>query len=141
MTRLPAPLSVTQALELLVLFVLLPFVVAGGVIAFVSWRSQGGPAPVRISELLAGGEPAEGEVLAVSPLGSILDARPMLEVRLRVRTAGSSAPFDLDVTQSVPRRVASRLRQGDVVELRVSADHSAGALVLGPQAAGGPGGH
>src|ERR1700730_9782588 len=66
----PAPrhtssLGSGQSKELLFLFLVLPFLVAGVVIAFVAWRSSGGPRPVLTSEILAGGLPAQAEILSV----------------------------------------------------------------------------
>jgi len=121
--------AMTQALALLLLFVVLPFVVAGGVIAFVSWRSKGGPAPVRTSDILATGDPGEAEVLTVKAMGGFLDARPMVRMGLRVQ-AGGSAPFDLEVTQSIPRGSLRDIRPGVRVEVRVTPDRSRAAVVL-----------
>ncbi|HEY3811520.1 MAG TPA: hypothetical protein VGL49_08800 [Acidimicrobiales bacterium] len=111
---------------------MLPFVVAGPVIAFVSWRSSGTPPPVRTSTILAEGDPAEGEVLSVKLLGTFLDMRPMVRFSLRVHVDGESA-FDLEVVQSLPRGVARDYHTGDLVELRLTHDRSAGAVVwVGP---------
>ncbi len=121
-------LSSSQTQELLFLFVVLPFLVAGVVIAFVRWRWSGKPAPVRTSTILAEGEPAEAEVLSVKPLGSFLEVRPMVKFALRVRAA-SEEPFDLEVIQSLPRGVLREFRTGDVIDVRLTADHSAGAVV------------
>ncbi len=116
----------------------LPFVVAGPVIAFVSWRSSGTPPPVRTSTILAEGDPAEGEVVSVKLLGTFLDMRPMVRFALRVHV-GSDGPFDLEVVQSLPRAVARDFHPGDVVELRLTADRSAGAVVwVGPGGDVGP---
>jgi len=113
----------------------LPFLVAGVVIAFVAWRSKGKPAPVRTSTILAEGQPAEAEVLSVRPLGSILDMRPMVRFMLRVRPGGD-APFDLEVIQSMPRGAVRDFQAGDVIEVRLTPDHSAGAVVWGWPPAG-----
>jgi hypothetical protein len=59
-------LGATQTQALLVLFVLVPFVVAGIVIAFVSWRSSTDPPPVRTSVILATGHPATAQVLSIN---------------------------------------------------------------------------
>jgi hypothetical protein len=120
--------AITQVQALVVLFVLLPFVVAAGVIAFVSWRSSDGPPPVRTSDILATGERGDAEILAIRSFGGLLDTRPMVRLDLRVSTAGDDA-FDLQVTQSLPRPYARRLRVGDRVEVRILADRSAGAVV------------
>jgi hypothetical protein len=116
---------------LLVLFVLLPFAVAGLVIPFVAWRSSGNPPPVRISEILAHGQPGEGEVVSVKALGGVLDMRPMVRFVLRVSVAIDEDPFELEVIQSLPRGVVREIRPGDVLEVRLTADRSAGAVVWG----------
>jgi len=115
---------------LILLFVVLPFVVAALVIAFVSWRSSGGPAPVRTSDVLAHGDPAEADVLSVKALGGFLDVRPMVKMGLRIRVPDAS-PFELEVTQSIPRGMLSELREGTVVEVRVTPDRATAAVVLG----------
>jgi hypothetical protein len=120
--------AITQVQALVVLFVVLPFVVAAGVIAFVSWRSSDGPPPVRTSDILATGDPGEAEVLAIRSFGGLLDTRPMVRLDLRVTTAASPA-FDLQVTQSLPRPYARALRVGDRVEVRVLPDRSGAAVV------------
>jgi hypothetical protein len=124
-------LGLTQGQALVLLFFVLPFLVAGVVIALVAWRSSGGPAPVRTSAILAGGQPAEAEVLALKPLGTILDMRPMVRFSLRVNPGPNEEPFELVVVQSLPRAAAREIRPGDVVEVRLTADHSAGAVVWG----------
>ena len=126
---LATTLSSNQTKELVFLFVVLPFLVAGLVIAFVSWRSSGGPPPVRTSTILSEGQPAEGEVLAVKPLGSFLEVRPMIRFSLRVRARDDEEPFELEVVQSLPRGAAREIHAGDVVEVRLTPDHSAGAIV------------
>ncbi len=124
-------LGVTQVQALVLLFVLLPFLVAAAVIAFVSWRSKGDPPPIRTSTILAEGYPAEAEVVAVKTLGGFLDMRPMVRFALRVNAGPGEAPFDLEVVQSLPADVARRIRAGDVLDVRVTADRSAGAVVWG----------
>jgi hypothetical protein len=52
----------------------------------------------------------------------------MVRLDLRVTTGGGPA-FDLQVTQSLPRPFARRLRVGDRVEVRVLPDHTAAAVV------------
>ncbi len=113
----------------------LPFLVAGAVIAFVAWRSKGKPAPIRTSTILAEGQPAEAEVLSVKPLGSFLEVRPMVRFLLRVRSGGDE-PFDLEVIQSLPRSAMREFHTGDVIEVRLTADRSAGAVVWGWPTAG-----
>ena len=120
-------LSATQAL--VVLFVVLPFVVAVPVFLFVSWRSAGHPVPVRTSEILASGLPGRAEVIAVRSLGTILDVRPMVRFDLRVTAGGRPDPFDLEVVQSLPRSLLGQFRSGDTVEVRLTPDLSRGAVV------------
>jgi hypothetical protein len=130
-------LGVTQTQALVVLFVLLPFPVAFAVIAFVAWRSSGDTPPVRTSVILAEGYPAMAEVVSVKGLGELLDLRPMVRLSLRVNAGPDEAPFDLDVVQSLPRGAVRQIRPGDVIEVRVTADRSAGAVVWGvPPVAG-----
>jgi len=124
----------TQVQAVVLLFVVLPFIVAGAVIAFVNWRSSSGPAPVRTSTILATGEPGEAEVLAIRSFGGLLDTRPMVRVDLRVTSPGPGA-FDLQVTQSLPRPFARSLHVGDRVEVRVLPDRSAAAIVPSPEQA------
>jgi hypothetical protein len=125
----------TQVQALVLLFVVLPFIVAGGVIAFINWRSSAEPSPVRTSTVLATGEPGDGEVLAIRSFGGLLDTRPMVRLDLRVTTAGEPA-FELQVTQSLPRPFARGLRVGDHVEVRVLADRTAAAVVASNPDAG-----
>ena len=124
-------LGLTKGQALLLLFVVLPFLVAGVVIAFVSWRWSGRPAPIRTSAILADGYPADAEVLAVRQLGNILDTRPMVRFSLRVNPGADEEPFELEVVQSLPRDAFRQIRPGQVVEVRLTADRSAGAVVLG----------
>ena len=124
-----ALVALTQSQALVLLFVVLPFVVAGPVILFVRWRWKGRPAPVRTSTILAYGDPARAEVLAIKPMGGFLDPRPMTRFSLRVTAGAGEAPFDLDVVQSMPRAVAREIRVGEVVEVRLTPDRSAGAIV------------
>jgi len=139
-------LSPTQAL--VVLFVFLPFALAALVIPFVAWRHRGDPKPVLTSEILASGVRGRAEIVSVRLLGTILDLKPMVRFVLRVTTeagapggtaadsgAGSSVdagePFDLEVVQSIPRSLVGVYRPGDTVEVRLTPDRSAGAVVLG----------
>jgi hypothetical protein len=124
-------LGLTQGQALVLLFFVLPFLVAGVVIALVSWRSSGGPTPIRTSTILATGQPAEAEVLAVKAMGTIVDMRPMVRFSLRVKTGPDEEPFELQVVQSLPRAAIRDIRPGDVVEVRLTADRSAGAVVWG----------
>jgi hypothetical protein len=131
-------LGATQTQALVVLFVVLPFVVAGVVIAFVSWRSSSDPPPVRTSVILATGDPATAEVLSIKSVGLFLDVRPMVRFLLRVNAGPAEASFELEVVQSLPRAAVRAIQAGDVLEVRVTADRSAGAIVwVGPPAAEG----
>ena len=125
-------LSPTQALVLL--FVVLPFVLAGLVVPFVAWRHRNDPKPVLTSEILATGVRARGEILAVRSLGNILDVKPMVRFLLRVvpdSPGSTNESFDLEVVQSIPRSLVGVYQPGDTVEVRLTLDHSAGAVVLG----------
>ncbi len=123
-------LSANQAL--VVLFVLLPFAVAAVIVPFVAWRSRNWPKPVLTSEILATGERATGEIQAVKVLGTIVDLRPMVRLNLNVSAYGGEEPFELEVVQSFPRSVIYGLRPGERVEMRLTPDHTAGAVVWDP---------
>lgn len=124
-------LSTNQAL--VVLFVLLPFALAAIVIPFVAWKTRKWPKPPMLtSEILATGERAEGEILSVKNLGTIVDLRPMVRMVLSVSAPGGENPFELEVVQSFPRSVVYMFRPGEKVEVRLSPDHSAGAVVWDP---------
>jgi hypothetical protein len=120
-------LSTNQAL--VVLFVLLPFAVAAIIIPLVAWRSRNWPKPMLTSEILATGERADGEIVSVRNLGTIVDLRPMVKVVLNVTTRDGAEPFELEVVQSFPRSVIYSLRPGERVDVRLSPDRSAGAVV------------
>ncbi len=122
-------LTTTQAL--VVLFVLLPFALAAVIVPLVAWRWSRGPQPVLTSEILAGGLPAEAEILSVRPLGTFLDVRPMVRFQLLVMVAPEEDRFELEVVQSFPRGVLRDFRPGDIVEIRITEDRSAGAIVWG----------
>jgi hypothetical protein len=111
------------------LFVVLPFAVAAVVIPFVAWRHAGDPKPVLTSEILAHGVPARAEILSVRQLGTIIDLRPMVRFVLRVSASAAEDPFELEVIQSLPRYAVRDFRPGDHIEVRLTADHSAGAVV------------
>lgn len=130
-------LTTTQAL--VVLFVLLPFALAAVIVPLVAWRWSKGPRPVLTSEILARGVPAEAEILSVRPLGTILDVRPMVRFQLLVTSARSEERFELEVVQSLPRAVLRDFKPGDIVEIRLTEDHAAGAIVwAGAQPGRGP---
>ena len=114
----------------MLLFVVLPFVLAALIIPLVSWRSRNWPKPPLLtSEILATGERAEGEIVSVRNLGTIVDLRPMVKVVLNVVTRDGGDPFELEVVQSFPRSVVYGLRPGERVEVRLSPDRTAGAVV------------
>ena len=121
----------TQTQALVVIFVVAPFVVAAAVVAFVTWRSSGSPPPVRTSAILADGDPAEAKLLSVKALGGPLDLRPMIRFSLRVDAGPGELPFDLEVVQSLPRGAIRDFHAGDILEVRVTTDRSAGAVVWG----------
>jgi hypothetical protein len=114
-----------------ILFVVLPFAVAALVVPFVAWRSSGQPRPTLTSEILADGIPGEAQILAVKTLGSIVDIRPMVRFELRIIVPPDEEPFDLEVIQSMPRSMISSFRSGQVVEIRLTPDRSAGAVGWG----------
>ena len=122
-----------MTLALVLLFVVLPFAVAGLVIWFVSWRTSGQPPPPRTSDILRAGETAEAEILTVRNLGQILDVKPMVRVGLRV-TPASGEPFEIGVTQAFARAEIRALQVGRTVPVRVLPDRSAAAIV---QSSGG----
>ena len=119
-------LSQTQAL--VILFVILPFATAAVVVPLVAWRNSSGPKPVLTSDILAHGDPGQAEIVTVRTLGSILELRPMVRFQLRVQEPDQ---FDLEVVQALPRGVIGRFRPGDVVDVRLTPDHAAGAVVWG----------
>ncbi len=128
-------LTTTQAL--VVLFVLLPFALAAVIVPLVAWRWSREPRPVLTSEILAGGLPAEAEIISVRPLGTFLDVRPMVRFQLLVTVSPGEDRFELEVVQSLPRGVVRDFRPGDIVEIRVTEDRSAGAIVWGGARPGG----
>ncbi len=126
-------LALSSGTSLVLLFFVLPVAVGGIVMTLVSRRGPQVPAENRTSALLALGELAEGQVLDLRRLGSPLDLRPMVAFRLEVHPIATSEPFpsfELVVTQAVPRHLAARLRPGLSLSVRLSRDHSAGAVVL-----------
>jgi hypothetical protein len=120
---------VSQTAALLLLFVVLPLIVTPLVVWIVVQRAPDVPAGYRISELLDHGEEANAELIEWKNKGPFLfDSRPMIAYRLSVRTDGE--PYELLVTQSTPRDVVARLEQGMTLQVRVSRDRQAGAIVL-----------
>jgi len=117
----------SQSAELLLLFVVAPFFVAGIVIAIVVSRAETVPPELRTSALLENGEPARAELVDWRNRAMFfLDRRPMVAFRLSVH--GSGEPFELVVVQSVTRQVLSGLSRGMDVDVRLSADRTAGAI-------------
>jgi hypothetical protein len=114
--------------DLVLIFVVLPIVLIGPVIWFVSWRNRTDEPPVLTSDILAHGTAAQAEIVAFKTYGGFLDGRPMVRFGLRITTA--DGPLELVVTQSIPRQVLRGLQKGDQVEVRVSADRTAAAIVL-----------
>ena len=86
------------------------------------------------SELLATGTPGEGRIRSVRTLGNILDTKPMIRFNLEASVEGGGEPFDLEVVQSFPRSMVGLFRTGDIVQLRLSPDRSAGAIEWGYEA-------
>ena len=114
----------------MILFVLAPFLVAAVVVPLVGWRASKGPRPVLTSEILATGQPARATIAGVRSLGNILDVKPMVRFDLVVEVRGEE-PFSLTVVQAIPRSLVGGFRRGDHVDVRVTSDRSAGAVVLG----------
>ena len=116
---------------LVVIFVVLPFVVAPIVIALVARRAPSVPAAHRTGALLADGEPGRGTVLGKrSHATSFVDFRPMGSLRLEVTPDAGGPPFELTVTQPIPRAVFTGLEEGMVLPVRFSPDRKAGAVIL-----------
>jgi hypothetical protein len=126
-------LALSQGQGLLLIFVVLPIVVAAVLVPFLVWRKSRGPRPVLTSEILATGERGEAEIVSVRTVGNILDPRPMVRFQLKVKASPAEPSFDLEVVQSLPRYVIGDFRSGDVVEVRFTPDRAAGAVVWGPQ--------
>jgi hypothetical protein len=126
--------GLSQVQALVILFVLLPIVAAAVIVPLmVRWLSRG-PTPMRTSELLAHGTPAEGTILGIRSLGNILDVKPMVRFELQVTADAGEEPFDLAVVQALPRSMVGVFRPGDIVRLRLSPDRSRGAIEWGYEA-------
>lgn len=128
--------GLTPSQALVLLFVVLPFVLAALVVPFVSWRHRNDPKPVLTSEILATGVRATAEILSVRSLGNILDVKPMVRFVLRVTETGgpdggTGEPYELEVVQAIPRSLVGTYRPGDTVQVRLTPDRTAGAVVLG----------
>jgi hypothetical protein len=122
-------LSQTQAL--VILFIVVPIAAAAVIVPVAVWWLSRGPGPVRTSEILAEGTPAQAEILRVRSLGNVLDLKPMVRFSVRVAGGPGEEPFDLDVVQAVPRTMLGLFRPGDVVRVRLSADRTVGAIEWG----------
>ena len=123
-------LAVSQGVALLFLFVALPLVLAAAIAWLVQSRSEPFPPELRTSSLLRDGQPAEGTLLDWrSPAQSFLDRHPMITFRVSI---AADVPFELDITQSIPRALLRSLEKGDMVDVRLSADRTVGAIVLSP---------
>jgi hypothetical protein len=132
LTTLPAGslvFGLNQTQALVILFLILPFVVAAIIVPLVSWRSSKGPRPILTSEILSQGLPGRAEILSVRTLGSIIDVRPMVRFQLRITPQPGDEPFELEAVQSMPRGVIGRYRAGDWVEVRFMPDRQAVAVV------------
>ncbi|MBV9659557.1 MAG: hypothetical protein JO337_00205 [Acidimicrobiales bacterium] len=115
----------------MILFVLLPFALAAVIFPLVAWRSRGQPKPVLISEILAHGQPGRARIVAVKNLGNVVDLRPMVRFTLQVEAQGTDPAFELEVIQSLPRSLIAEYKPGEVVEVRLTDDRTAGAVVPG----------
>ena len=109
---------------LLLIFIVLPLLVAGPVIWFVSWRNRDDTPTMLTSEILATGDAGHAEIVAMKAYGGFLDARPM--VRFTLRVDGQ----ELDTTQSVPRDILRTLGPGRQVEVRITTDRAHVAVVM-----------
>lgn len=105
----------------------LPFVLAAIVVPLVAWSHSGKPRPVLTSDILAHGDPGQAEILSVRNVGNLLDPRPMVRFMLKVTT--DSEPFELEVVQSFPKSAIRGFRPGDRVDIRLTPDRTAGAVV------------
>src|SRR5262249_19599887 len=101
---------------------------AAVIVPLLVWWLSRGPRPTLTSELLASGTPGEGKILRVRILSNILDMRPMVRFELEATVEGGEGPFDLEVVQSFPRSMAGLFHPGEIVQLRLSPDRSAGAI-------------
>jgi hypothetical protein len=108
---------------LLLLFVVLPLIVAPLVIAYVVRRSPEVAPEHRTSWLLEYGEATTGELVSWKNKGPFLfDSSPM--VAFVVMADGER----IEITQSVPRTVIARLSEGMSVDIRRSPDRQAAAI-------------
>ena len=118
----------SQGVALLLLFVVVPVVAAVAVVALVQWRSPAVPAGHRTSELLRDGIRTTATLLDWhTPGQSFLDRRPMVSFRVAVHDAAAA---ELTITQSVPRGVLHRMKPGMPLDVSLSKDGLAGAVVF-----------
>ena len=121
-------LGLLVVMALLLLFVVVPVVTAVAVVALVQWRSAAVPAGYRTSDLLRDGTPATATLIEWrTPGQSFLEARPMATFRVAV---ADHEPGELSITQSVPRAVLRRMKPGMDLNVRLSPDGLAGAVVF-----------
>lgn len=119
----------SQTAGLLLLFVVLPVVVA----PLVFWIVGRGTPPVPVerttSDLLENGVAATGELLRWRVLSTfLLDRRPMVAFDVRLDTAAPTGDDELTLTQSVPRPLLQELHPGMRVHVRLSEDGTTGAV-------------
>ena len=120
--------ALSDGMALLFLFVILPVFLALAVAALVQWRSAPVPQELRTSDLLRDGAPGEATLLDWrTPGQSFLDRRPMVTFRLSLSGVDGAELF---VTQSVTRAVLRSLERGMIVDVRLSPDRRAGAIVF-----------
>jgi hypothetical protein len=124
--------GLSDSAALLLLFLVLPIVLAPVVVWIVARRAPTLPPTLRTSQLLLDGEPARAELLEWKDKGpSFLDRRPMVAFKLSVQPSDAGAtPFEMTVTQSVPRPLLRQLMPGMEVDVRLGPDRGAGAIVF-----------
>jgi hypothetical protein len=82
---------------------------------------------VLTSEILAHGDAGEAEILSVRNVGNLFDPRPM--VRFNLKVTSDSEPFEIEVVQSFPKYAIRSFHPGDRVDIRLTPDRTAGAVV------------
>ena len=118
--------SLSDSSALLLLFVVLPLVLAPIVIVYVDRRSPKVVEGARTSELLQDGEPVQAELVGWRILTTFFfDPRPMIEFTVRFADGA-----ELVTTQAVPRLLVGDLRTGMELVVSVNAERTAGAVVL-----------
>lgn len=113
----------------MILFVVLPFALAAVLVPLYAWRTSGRPTPPLTRDILATGVPAQARIVAVRNMGTIVDLRPMVRFNLQVTTGPGEEPFDLEVVQSLPRAAIYQFKKGDFIQVRLTLDRTAGAVV------------